>query len=91
MKNSTIKKLNSDNEKGARHQLIEELFDDFYRSRRQIYWMNFTRGIFFGFGTVLGGTVLIALLLWLLGQFVVIPFIGDYIRNIIDAINQVNR
>jgi hypothetical protein len=88
MKNSHMKKINEDNEKGARQQLLEELFEDFHANRRQIYWMNFTRGIFFGFGTLLGGTVLVALLLWLLGQLSLLPYIGDYIRGIVEAINQ---
>ena len=79
------KTINDNNERGARHQLIEELFNDFYSSRHQVYWMNFTRGLFFGFGTLLGGTVLVAFLIWILGQFDSLPFIGEYIRNIIST------
>lgn len=83
------KRIKTDNEKGARRNLIEELFYDFHRSRRQVYWMNFSRGIFFGFGTILGGTVLIATLIWLLGQLVEFPYVGEYIRNIIITIQHV--
>ena len=78
-------KINNDNENGARRALLEELFNDFHRSRVQIYWMNFTRGIFFGFGTLLGGTVLVAFVIWVLGMFDTLPYIGEYIRNIINA------
>jgi hypothetical protein len=87
MKNLS-KTMNEDNEKGARKQMLEELFEDFHSNRIQIYWMNFTRGIFFGLGTILGGTVLIAVIIWLLGQLVTIPFIGEYISGIIDSLNQ---
>jgi hypothetical protein len=81
------KAVNRHYENKARHQLIEELFNDFYRSRRQVYWLNFNRGLFFGFGTILGGTVFIAFLIWLLGQFASwFPLIGDYIRDIINTI-----
>lgn len=83
--NKLSEKIKKDNEIGARRQLIEELFYDFHSSRRQVYWMNFTRGIFLGFGTILGGTVLVALLVWILGQFVGFPYIGEYIRRIIEA------
>lgn len=83
------KRIKTDNEKGARRNLIEELFYDFHRSRRQVYWMNFNRGIFFGFGTILGGTVLITTLIWLLGQLVEFPYVGEYIRNIIITIQHV--
>jgi hypothetical protein len=81
------KKLKVDNERGARRQLIEELFYDFHKSRWQVYWMNFTRGVFFGFGTVLGGTVLVALIVWILGQFAVwMPdYIGHFINQIVNA------
>ena len=76
-------------ERGARRQLIEELFYDFHRSRARVYWMNFTRGVFFGFGTILGGTVVVALLVWLLGQFVGFPVIGEYIKHLVEAIQHV--
>ncbi len=84
-----VSKIKKDNERGARYSLIEELFYDFHRSRRQVYLMNFFRGIFFGFGTVLGGTILVALIVWVLGQFVDwFPFIGDFIKQIIDAMQR---
>jgi hypothetical protein len=81
-----IEKVAENNERGARRQLIEELFYDFHKSRANVYWMNFSRGIFFGFGTILGGTVVVALLVWLLGQFVGFPVIGEYIKQIVEAI-----
>jgi hypothetical protein len=74
------------NELNARRQLIEELFNDFNRNRHQVYRMNFIRGIYFGFGTVLGGTVVVAFIVWILGQFAGwFPPIGDYIQQIINA------
>jgi len=84
-----VNKIKNDNERGARHAILEDLFLDFHRSRRQVYLMNFTRGIFFGFGTVLGGTVLVALIIWVLGQFVDwFPIIGDFIKQVIDAMQR---
>lgn len=89
MSKKLVTKLKTDNERGARHSLIEELFYDFHKSRKQVYLTNFFRGIFFGFGTVLGGTVLVALIIWVLGQFVDwFPFIGDFIKQIIDAMQR---
>lgn len=84
-----IKTIRQENEKGARASLIEELFYDLNRSRSQVYWMNFVRGIFFGVGSVLGGTVIIALIIWILGAFVnVFPPLADFINGIIDAMGQ---
>jgi hypothetical protein len=49
--------------------------------------MNFVRGVFFGFGSVLGGTLLIALLVWTLAQLgAVVPFLSDFIQQILDAL-----
>jgi hypothetical protein len=76
----------SGGERHARRQLLEELFYDFDHSRSQIYWTNFVRGIFFGLGSVLGGTVIVALVVWLLGQFVGFPIVGEYIRHIVTVV-----
>lgn len=83
-----INKIKSDNERGARHDVIEELFYDLHRSRVQIYKMNFIRGIFFGLGSVLGGTIIVALIIWILSLFVNIPGIGDGVQQLQDTLNQ---
>ena len=76
-------RLHDDNEKGSRQALLEELFNDFNRNRHEIYKINFFRGIFFGFGSLLGGTMLIVLLVWVLnltGQLV--PSVAGFIDQI---------
>jgi hypothetical protein len=75
-----------DNERAARESVLEDLFYDFNRSRTQIYGMNFVRGIFFGLGSALGGTVIIALAIWILGFFVQIPGIGQPIEKFQDTL-----
>jgi len=81
-----IKKVKQDNERGARQGLIEELFYDFNRNRVQVYKMNFIRGLFFGLGSVIGGTLVVALLIWLLGAFIdIFPPLADFINNLIDT------
>jgi len=85
-KKSVIKrigdKIKKDNENGARQAVLEDLFYDFNRSRGQIYKMNFVRGIFFGLGSVLGGTVVVALVIWALSFLVHVPGIGDTIQQL---------
>ncbi len=84
-----VAKVKSDNERGARESLLEDLFYDFNRSRVKIYKMNFVRGIFFGLGSVLGGTVLIALIVWILSVTVdIFPPLADFINGIIDAMQR---
>ena len=83
------KKIATDNERGARQNLIEDLFYDFHRSRKQVYTMNFIRGIFFGLGSVLGGTVVIALIIWLLSTTGdIFPPLANFINGIIDAMQR---
>jgi hypothetical protein len=81
-----IDRTKEDNERGARHDLIEELFYDFHQSRKQVYLMNFIRGLFFGFGSVLGGTILVAIAVWIMSQFVDWPGIGDYFESLRDTL-----
>jgi hypothetical protein len=81
------KSVKEGNERGARTSLIEELFYDFNRSRSQVYVMNFVRGILFGAGSVLGGTVVIALLIWILSLLGnVVPPLGDFFDGITTTI-----
>lgn len=82
----TAEQFKTDNERGSRLALIEDLFYDFNRNRVEVYKMNFVRGIFFGLGSILGGTVVIALLAWILSFFVEIPGIGDSIQQVQDSI-----
>ena len=66
----------------AHRSLIEELFNDYYDDRRNVYKMNFIRGIFFGLGTVIGGTIVVAVIVWGLSFFVDIPGIGDTAQQV---------
>ena len=76
-------------ERDARRGLLEELFWDLHRSRQQIYWMNFVRGIFFGVGTVIGGTIVVAIVVTIHGVLVDIPGgVGDFVKYVIDIVQQ---
>lgn len=87
-----VKGLRESNERGARTSLIEELFYDFHRSRAQVYSMNFVRGVLFGAGSVIGGTLVIASVIWvltLLGH--VVPPLGDFFNSISDTLQNRSR
>ncbi len=72
----------------AERSLLEELLQDMYSKRWKIYQINFVRGLFFGFGSVLGGTILIGILVWLLAQLgAVVPFLSDFIQDILDTLS----
>lgn len=73
--------------KGAQKTMLEELFNDFYIRRKQVYKMNFVRGIFFGLGSALGGTIVIALIIWLISLFTNFPLVGQYFEQTKDSLN----
>lgn len=92
MTKKPIKKLTQkvtvDSESGARRAILEDLFYDFNRSKTQVFVMNFFRGIFFGVGSVLGATVVIAILVSVLSLLGDIPGVfGDFIRYIVEVVN----
>lgn len=68
--------------------MLEELFNDWYFRRHEIYKMNFIRGLFFGFGSAMGGTLLIAILLWIISLFVNFPLVGDLFQDAQDTLSQ---
>ena len=81
------KNVKKNNEKGARRAVLEDLFYDFNSSRAEVYKMNFFRGIFLGFGTVIGGTLVVALIVWILTLLADIPGgTGDFIQYIVDTV-----
>ncbi len=66
---------------------LESIFEGGYINHHRVYKINFMRGIFFGLGSVLGGTLVLACLLWILTLFSEVPFIGelaDMIRQSIE-------
>lgn len=82
-----IAKIKKENEFGARRAILEDLFYDFHSSRKQVYWMNFTRGIFFGLGSVLGGTIVIAIIIWTLSLLVDLPGgVGNFVQYIVNIV-----
>lgn len=75
-----------DSEMAARQAILEDLFYDFHRSRRQVYWMNFVRGLCFGAGSILGMTLVITGSVWLFGQFAdLFPAMADFLNRLIET------
>lgn len=85
-KKSPIKSFLRGEQMGARRTVIEEMFNDYYADRRNIYLVNFVRGIFFGLGSVIGGTIVIALIIWSLSLFVHVPGIGPAVQDAQDTL-----
>lgn len=67
----------------AMQTLLEELFADMQKNRKQLYMVNFIRGICYGFGAALGGTVVLGIAFWVLGWFIDWPYVGQFIEQLI--------
>lgn len=55
---------------------------------RRFIWLSFVRGIFIGLGGVIGATLVLAVLLWVLGGFDQVPLLNNLaekIRNTIET------
>ena len=86
MKKSVKEKVDNIEEK-AQKLMLQELFQDFNRNRFQIYKLNLVRGIFFGFGSVLGGPVVIAILIWILAALAnIVPPLNDFVQALSSAL-----
>jgi hypothetical protein len=86
-----LERFKTEQAKGAEKAMLEELFNDFYTQRRKVYKMNFFRGIFFGLGSVLGGTIVLTIVVWILSLFVNFPVIGDYFQQTQKSLQQTSK
>ena len=59
--------------------LIDDYINWLGNTRRQL-WQGFLRGIVAGFGTVIGATLVVALVVWILHLFGGVPVVGDYLN-----------
>ena len=69
-------------------QQLQNFYDLGYLERRRMLWFTFLKGVIRGFGAVIGGTVVIALLLWFLSSLKELPFVGPLSSSIQTTIQQ---
>lgn len=62
-------------------RLLKEIYEIEFMDLRRFYKMNFIRGLLIGFGSVLGATILITILLMILNVFDQIPVVGPLFES----------
>lgn len=67
---------------------LEALYDSVNPKRAVLYKTAFLKGVVTGVGGVIGATLVIALLLWLLSLFDSVPLIGGFVEAIRNTIDQ---
>ncbi len=59
---------------------------DVFVDKKRLYKTAFIKGLFSGLGGVVGATLLVAVLLWVLSFFHTIPLIGNFTETIRNTI-----
>jgi phage shock protein PspC (stress-responsive transcriptional regulator) len=52
----------------------------------RLVWANFVAGVFRGLGAIIGASVFIAFLIWVLTLFIDAPLIGEYAKDVKDTV-----
>lgn len=66
--------------------MIENIYLTGYIDKNQMYKMSFIKGLVTGFGGVLGATIVVALLIWVLSLFNRVPLIGPITKQIKETV-----
>ena len=78
-----VRKLREHLEKLRLQQYIRILL-----STRRLAWMGLMYGVLGGLGAVLGATLGLALLIWILSRLEVVPYIGKFVADIVKIVQK---
>ena len=65
---------------------VNSIFETGYLDKRQAYKTSFIKGVVGGLGGVIGATVVVALLIWILSLFSHVPLIGNFTDKVQDTV-----
>jgi hypothetical protein len=74
-------KVNEQLTKFHKHKFVQA-----YNSIPRLLWFQLLKGVAFGLGSVLGATVVLSALVYLLSQIEFIPFIGEWVSEILEVV-----
>lgn len=69
-------------------RIVASVYETGYLDAAKSYKMSFIKGMFQGLGGVIGATLLVALLLWLLSLFNELPFLGDIVDQVQTTVDE---
>ena len=92
-KNKIIEK--NDNEIKKLREEIKSLNSNkifkIYNSTKKILFISFLKGLASGLGWIIGATILVSLLTYILSQIEFIPILGDLVSQLIEEIEGFDR
>ena len=68
-------------------RMLENIYESGYIDHGEAYKQSFIKGLMGGLGGVIGATIIVALVLWLLSLFKEVPLIGPVIDSVRHTIN----
>ncbi len=75
----------------AEYEAIGKLLEDTYLANTsgapKVLWFSFLRGLAYGLGIFLAGTLVIAIIIGILGLFDDVPLIGPFVEKIVNNLN----
>ena len=88
-------KEKNDNEIKKLNEAIKSLNNNnifkIYNSTKKILFISFLKGLASGLGWIIGATILVSLLTYILSQIEFIPILGDIVSQLIEEIEGFDR
>ncbi len=72
-------------------QMMRSIYESGYIDRNTMYKMSFLKGVVAGLGSVIGATIVIGLLVWILSLFDHTPVVGPLFDNVQETIESKNN
>ena len=88
-KKPTTEKLKKDDYE-ALGRMMHDIYESHYVEKWKALRMSFLKGVFGGLGGVVGATIVVALLAWLLSLTQNLPFLEDISRNTRNTLEKSN-
>lgn len=73
----TVRQKMTDQQRVEFAKQLEDFYEASYADLKKVLTFSFLKGVAAGLGVVIGGTLVVALLLWMLSQLGHLPFVGD--------------
>ncbi|MBP9813113.1 hypothetical protein KBC51_01585 [Candidatus Saccharibacteria bacterium] len=68
-------------------RMMEEIVATSYANKLRFFGFTFMRGVVYGLGIFIGGTIIVAIVIGVLTQFNDAPIIGPFLNRIVEILN----
>lgn len=72
-------------------RMLVNIYESGYIDKNKSYKMSFIKGLLSGFGGVLGATILVGLLIWILTLFSNVPLLNRVVENVRQTLQSQSR